>query len=495
MKRASEKKYTIKERLTSFFVLMGGTALLICLFTMLFSLAYHQRYRQSIEQLSIFNQYCDNLDQASENTDYFFQTEEEEYREAAQERIESAKALLDRLYEEEKNPQILREVQDVREMTALFFDSWQGLSSDLGRDSEEDAAEYDQIQQEYSEITRIHEAIRERYLEINQLILQDIESTRETMEQRTGVYVTVFLVLFAGICAGMFWQIQHISRSVSQPIGVLARKAELVREGRAEEVEELPAPRGSDEEIKGLIQIFDKMAGQVKIQIETLEENVKIRQELEESRFKELQMQINPHFLFNTLNMIAEKAYLEQADETVELLETAAKMFRYSLDFSGKIVRLSQELEELGNYVFMQEQRFGSRIAFLFELDEVFHDMEVPAMILQPLVENAIVHGIGMRTEDAKILIRTSWHGPENLGYITVEDNGDGMDEETLREVEKNMRAYQGQSPKIGLGNVYLRLKMFFEGSAQVCIESTAGKGTRVTLMLPWRGKDERCTD
>lgn len=551
------EKHTIKERLTSFFVLMGGTALLMCLFTLVFSLAFYQRYRQAIGRLSVFNQYCDNLDQASENAKYFFQTEEGEYWQSAQEQMEAAMEGIGRLYAEEDNPLILREVQDVREMTERFYGVWQALTADLqensqaggqevgrgsvstdsqqvsqgsvsadglesaqediqestvqensqesaGEGAEENVREsgqeettqvYGRIQEEYGQIEDIHEAIRERYLDINQLILQDIEGTHEAMEQRTRVYVAVFLIMFTAMCAGMFWQIQHISRSVSEPIGVLARKAELIREGKPEAVLELPAPERSEGEISGLIQIFDKMAGQVKTQIETLEENARIRQELEESRFKELQMQINPHFLFNTLNMIAEKAYLEQADETVELLETAARMFRYSLDFSGKTVKLSQELEELGDYVFMQEQRFGSRITFVFELDEVFHDMTVPAMILQPLVENAIVHGTGMRTEDARIRIRTRWSEEEGSGYVVVEDNGEGMDGETLRAVRKSMEEYGGESPKIGLGNVYLRLKMFFGGRAAMTVESRAGEGTRVTLRLPREGKDEVCTD
>lgn len=581
-RNGSGEKHTIKERLTSFFVLMGGTALLMCLFTLVFSLAFYQRYRQAIGRLSVFNQYCDNLDQASENAKYFFQTEEGEYWQSAQEQMEVAMEGIGRLYGEEDNPLILREVQDVREMTERFYCVWQALTADLqensqaggqeisrssvsedgqeasqgsvsaasqeevsrgsvstggqevswgsvsagglegaqediqestvqenaresaGEGAEENAREsgqedttqvYGRIQEEYGQIEDIHEAIRERYLDINQLILQDIEGTHEAMEQRTRVYVAVFLIMFTAMCAGMFWQIQHISRSVSEPIGVLARKAELIREGKPEAVLELPAPERSEGEISGLIQIFDKMAGQVKTQIETLEENARIRQELEESRFKELQMQINPHFLFNTLNMIAEKAYLEQADETVELLETAARMFRYSLDFSGKTVKLSQELEELGDYVFMQEQRFGSRITFVFELDEVFHDMTVPAMILQPLVENAIVHGTGMRTEDARIRIRTRWSEEEGSGYVVVEDNGEGMDGETLRAVRKSMEEYGGESPKIGLGNVYLRLKMFFGGRAAMTVESRAGEGTRVTLRLPREGKDEVCTD
>ena len=243
------EKHTIKERLTSFFVLMGGTALLMCLFTLVFSLAFYQRYRQAIGRLSVFNQYCDNLDQASENAKYFFQTEEGEYWQSAQEQMEAAMEGIGRLYAEEDNPLILREVQDVREMTERFYGVWQALTADLqensqaggqevgrgsvstdsqqvsqgsvsadglesaqediqestvqensqesaGEGAEENVRESGQeettqvdgrIQEEYGQIEDIHEAIRERYLDIKQLILQDIVGTDESMEQRSRV--------------------------------------------------------------------------------------------------------------------------------------------------------------------------------------------------------------------------------------------------------------------------------------------------------------------
>ena len=115
-------------------------------------------------------------------------------------------------------------------------------------------------------------------------------------------------------------------------------------------------------------------------------ENLRINNRLKSSELKALQMQINPHFLFNTLNMISQTAYMESAEDTAALLGTTARLLRYTLDNTDKAVTLAREIEILGNYVELQEKRFGERISFEFDLDESFHQMVIPTT---PTLEKA----------------------------------------------------------------------------------------------------------
>ena len=224
-------------------------------------------------------------------------------------------------------------------------------------------------------------------------------------------------------------------------------------------------------------------------------DNLKMSNELKNSELKALQMQINPHFLFNTLNMIAKTAYMENAESTQLLLECTASLLRYTLDSSMYLVPLEKEIAMLKNYVSIQENRFGDRIQFFFELDKSLDQVQVPRLILQPLLENAVTHGVGMKVTGGMIRIQTC--RTETQCVITVTDNGQGMSREQIGAVRKGMRE-KSSGQRIGLSNVYMRLQVLFGDEAKLQIESSSGEGTAVSITLPLsvKGEDERssCT-
>ena len=200
-------------------------------------------------------------------------------------------------------------------------------------------------------------------------------------------------------------------------------------------------------------------------------------------------MQINPHFLFNTLNMISQTAYMEDAEQTSQLLDSTAALLRYALDSAAREVPLSREIENLGIYVSLLEQRFGSRIQFTFELDETFHAITVPALILQPLVENAITHGVGMYLKNGHVTIRTEYDPENSLGIIRIIDNGAGLKQEELEQVRREMKQSKHPEQKLGLSNVYARLRIYFHGSADIEITSIPNVETKISIFLPFTQK------
>ena len=305
-----------------------------------------------------------------------------------------------------------------------------------------------------------------------------------------------------------------LCNSVIRPIQDLTENAQQFGKRDMSRIEYVNLEQGAEEEMQPLIQVYNSMIHRIQVQIRTIQENasaqeklkdqelenLKIRNMLKTSELKALQMQINPHFLFNTLNMISQTAYMEGAEQTITLLDSTARLLRYTLDYTDKSVTLSKELEILGHYVELQEYRFGERIRFEFDLDERFHDIHVPSLILQPLVENAVSHGVGMKLRDAVITIRTIYKPEENLGIVEIEDNGVGIGEDRLQELRREMRENQ-ENGKIGLSNIYMRVHIFYENQGDMEIYSTEGKGTMVRILLPaavkevYKGENAECTE
>lgn len=222
----------------------------------------------------------------------------------------------------------------------------------------------------------------------------------------------------------------------------------------------------------------------LKIELQKKEmDNLRITNLLRKSELKALQMQINPHFLFNTLNIIANTAYQEDAMETVTFLENTADYLRYILDHSVKTVSLEMEFDALGKYIYIQEQRFGKRLCFFVSLDESFHQVKVPSLILQPIVENSIIHGLGNSLDTIKIEVISMFDRQESRGLIVIRDNGRGIEQEKLKKIQTEI--CENKEEHIGLGNVYKRLQYFYNGDVEFSIASKVDIGTEVKISIP----------
>ena len=202
-----------------------------------------------------------------------------------------------------------------------------------------------------------------------------------------------------------------------------------------------------------------------------------------QAEFKALSSQINPHFLYNTLETIRMKAYVNNDKETADLVKKLGKFMRRCLEFKDAEVPLHSELEFTNAYLELQSARFGDRIRYHF-YSEVDGDYMILPLLIQPLVENAFVHGVEASKGGGRIDIRVCYHGDEVR--IDVEDNGQGMSEEKLRELELKLEISDTSSGKsIGLTNVHKRIQMYHGSRYGMRVQSTEGEGTTITLVLP----------
>lgn len=210
-------------------------------------------------------------------------------------------------------------------------------------------------------------------------------------------------------------------------------------------------------------------------------------------KFAQLQNQINPHFLYNTLENIRARAILDDNEIIADMTEALSKFFRYNISKRTDVVKLSEELDNIRTYMHIQQYRFSNKFdfqVFVHDEDVSVLNAQIPKMTLQPVVENAIFHGMENKIGKGHIEIHIE-SDAENV-YVLIEDDGIGMEEKTLREVRAKLEekpdgnwAAGRDSDGIAMCNVNNRLKLFFGERFGLSISSTENVGTEVELVLP----------
>ena len=214
---------------------------------------------------------------------------------------------------------------------------------------------------------------------------------------------------------------------------------------------------------------------------------------LKDAELKYLQAQINPHFLFNTLNAGAQLAMLEDADRTSDYLQNVAAFFRYRIKGEDKETTLEQEIALVDNYIHILNVRFSGEIHFSKELEKDCLSVSVPGMILQPVVENAVNYGIRDIEREKRIILKVE--RLSELIRVRIEDNGVGMSEERIHQV---MAGKAGENPVmkdsngVGIANVMSRLRLFYDRDEVMHIFSEGkDKGTIVDILIPIPDKED----
>lgn len=306
---------------------------------------------------------------------------------------------------------------------------------------------------------------------------QEIETANNLNSRRFSGFLVGATVLMIVI-------LLILTRSVLRPLEDLGGAADHISAGRYD------APplevRGNDElgraarsfnlmqtEIRRTIHALEKQAEMEKSLLEKEVEAAQMQHKLQEGRFAQLQSQINPHFLFNTLSTIAALAREEGAPLSEDLVLRLSSFFRYSLESDEKVVLLGREIQLLRDYMELQETRYGDRITMEVRSDPALEDVPVPKFILQPLVENAILHGLRQCTEGGCIRVRSRRDRTGNI-VITVTDNGCGFDTSRLG-------AADGERRSVGLKNIAERME-YSGGRLDVCSVPGVGTCARITV-------------
>ncbi len=286
-----------------------------------------------------------------------------------------------------------------------------------------------------------------------------------------------------------------MTRRLTKPLKILSGRAKEVTTGDLSV--DIPVFRTGDE-VESLSKAFDKMMGSIREYVEAQrvsmekenemrENELKTQTLLKDAQLKYLQSQINPHFLFNTLNAGMQLAMIEDADKTALFIENMAEFFRYNLSRINEDATLADEIRLVDHYIYILNVRFAGDIHYKKEIEPGLENVLVPSMILQPLVENAVQYGIRGVEWEGWVTLRI-WQEAGTV-YIEVADNGRGMSQELIERVLRGENVKNRKNSKsngIGVYNVLERLQMYYTTEDVLEIESDGeGKGTRFTLKIP----------
>ena len=370
------------------------------------------------------------------------------------------------------------------------------IQAKRGRNVEKYGQFYEESHAMYDEIHMFIYSLNNEQFKLNSGTYQILRNSLRYMELiSVGVLLLVLL--------GNISLIIVSTKAVTQPLHRLAKAADEVAGGNFE-IEQIPVE--SMDEVGIVTGAFNQMVASIRDYIEKLrltmerenklkERDLMMQSHLKDAQLKYLQAQINPHFLFNTLNAGAQLAMMEDAQKTGRFLENTAEFFRYNVRKNDQDATLGEEIHLVDNYVYILNVRFSGDILFSKDVDDSLLEVRVPSMILQPLVENSVNYGI--RDIDWEGRIELSVYRQDENICISIWDNGAGMEQERIEQVlagnvqETDLRS---NSNGVGMKNVMERLRLYFHDQAKLEIISEGkNMGTEVLITIPG-GEETECT-
>ena len=381
--------------------------------------------------------------------------------------------------------------KNIRNMSETYLDlADETIQAKRGRNVERYKAAFGEEFQHYQYIRTAIDRLNNLQFQNNSDNYQLMLSSLNYMEIISSVIVVIVAIINLLILVLLI-------RTITEPLRMLAKSANEVAAGN---FDVQLADTGSRDEVGVVTHAFVKMVHSIREYIakskESMEKEKKMMERellmethLKDAQLKYLQAQIDPHFLFNSLTAGAQLAMMEDAEQTCIFVEKMADFFRYNVRKIEETTTLADEIEAVDNYVYILNVRFAGDIHYIKEIAPGFEAMELPSMILQPLVENAVNHGIRNAEWEGYIWLVVKPVGDSLV--ISVRDNGLGMTKERICEVlDSRLRGRDGQKDSTGIGmdNVVNRLELFFGQKGLLQIYSDGpDQGTEVRITLPSR--------
>ena len=316
---------------------------------------------------------------------------------------------------------------------------------------------------------------------LNLLFLFDNQDSLEKRAEIIETILPLLLLLMIAVTGVIYWY----SKDFSSRVELLVKKFRRAETGDLSVSEKIS---GTDE-IAVLDQQFNRMLGKLDQLIKT---SYVQKLENKEAQLKNLQLQINPHFLYNTLETISSIAAVKQVFVVCDICGKLGEIFRYSLGKNyGELVPLEQEMTHIKNYMFIQKIRYGDRLQVFYNIDVDSAHVHIPRFILQPIVENAISHGLSNLTSVGTLEV-SAFEKKDRL-YIEIEDDGEGMVREKVAEITRFINTAKPVEGKknIGIRNVNQRIKLAYGEAYGITIRSAPYQGSRFTIQLPIMRKGE----
>ncbi len=467
MKRSdAPEKQSISNKLWSLSLALAVPLCLMSIALFLLFLFYSNRYEKvtsNITTVSTFNQnFKDEVDLAM----YHYVTGNAP--DVPLEEVEQAKSLAETLMEGTTNKESRRAIQSVLNLS-------ENLSACISEIVYTDG--YDQRMTQLENNVYVITELIQKYM---YTYLYHEAGELADLRQKTNVWrtVTIFsiLALMLAIVYLSVRQVLRVSKSITQPIDKLYERVEEIGRGDLTAKEPVPA---HDDKLQALSDSLEEMVSKLSDQIE-LNRREQIR--LRSMELSLLQAQINPHFLYNTLDAIIWLVETGKNDDAVEMVSSLSTYFRSFLSNGKEIIPLSEEIQHVKSYLEIQQYRYKDILSYNIDVSPATDGCSIPKMTLQPLVENAIYHGIKPKRGIGTVHVKGCMEGDDVI--VTVSDTGAGMPPETLAHILSSLDS--NDAPGFGVFAVWQRLKLTYGDSFRFDIESEPDVGTTVRIRIPY---------
>lgn len=488
------KYLTLQQKLTALFVLTAVIILTVNLYMYAITNEMAGRVEEVYTSNVSLNDLSGALDYVQGSMEEYLNTKSSDAMEEYYRSEQDYRGLMEKLNVQVTDNGILLTEKNIYGLSESYLElAAEIIQAKRGRNVEKYGKLYEEADTLYEEIHTFIYSLNNEQFKDNSRNYQILMNSLRYMEM---VSVGVLLLVLLGNIS----LIVVSTRSVTQPLHRLAEAADEVANGNFE-IGQIPVQ--SMDEVGIVTGAFNQMVESIRNYIEQLrltmerenqlkERDLMMQSHLKDAQLKYLQAQINPHFLFNTLNAGAQLAMMEDAGRTGQFLENVAEFFRYNVRKDDEDATLREEIHLVDNYVYILNVRFSGDILFTKDIDESLLEVRVPSMILQPLVENSFNYGI--RNIDWEGRIELSVYQKDENICISIWDNGAGMEKERIAQVlagkagETDLRS---NSNGVGMKNVMERLRLYFHDRAKLEIFSEGkNTGTEVLITIP-KGQEE----
>ena len=309
----------------------------------------------------------------------------------------------------------------------------------------------------------------------------ELNAVQQNVTERLGIEIVLITLITAAAITALLRYSIRLSRSIADPLVALSQRAQEVKEGDLSLREPV---RSEVPEIQTLSVAMEQMIARLDAQ---MKESQQRQESLRKTELALLQAQINPHFLYNTMDTIIWLIEAEKTEEAVDMVSNLSDFFRHSLSKGEDVITLEEEERHVRSYLQIQHVRYKSVMDYTVDIDPALHPALIPKLTLQPLVENALYHGIKLKRSVGMIQISGKREG--SIIVLQVADNGVGMTAERLEALRRAMES--NTRVGFGLSAVHQRLQLQFGREYGLSIASQDGIGTTVTVRIPYQEKEE----
>ena len=465
------KQSSITDKLWSLSLALSVPMCVMCIMLFVLFLSYSIQYEKEIRNITTVSTFNQNFKDEVDLKMYQFVTGSAS--DVPLEEVSEAKALAETLQAGTRNKDSQSAIHSVVNLMDNLSDCISELENTNGYDQR-----MAQLENNIYVITELIQKYMNTYLYYE---AGELAALRQTM----GVWRTVSsiaaptLMLFLILLS--IRRVVRVSRSITQPIDKLYQRVQEIGRG---DLTVKPPVTAYDDKLQTLSDSMEEMVGKLNDQIElTHREQARLRS----MELSLLQAQINPHFLYNTLDTIVWLVETKKNDEAVEMVSSLSTYFRSFLSNGKEIVLLSEELQHVKSYLKIQQFRYQDILRYSIDIDPIIENSTIPKMTLQPLVENAIYHGIKPKRGIGTVLVKGEMRGDRVV--LTVSDTGIGMSPETREKILSSLGS--NEPPGFGVFAVWQRLKLTFGDDFTFDIESEEDSGATFRIVLPYTPAEE----